>query len=129
MLQLDKAFEIEHGQALVDLALCDRPDGARRRLEAVTLLVKLIRPVELENKVSVNSRRVAGRIVDAGASGSALDDRVRVGTVEISDRIAVATGFVDDAVRCRQEAVVRPAPHDVAEVDLKVPGTIGEQAP
>jgi len=57
VLQLDKAFEIEHGQALVDLALCDRPDGARRRLEAVTLLVKLIRPVELENKVSVNSRR------------------------------------------------------------------------
>jgi len=39
----DKAFEIEHGQALVDLALCDRPDGARRRLGAVTLLVKLIR--------------------------------------------------------------------------------------
>jgi hypothetical protein len=74
----DKGFEIEHGQALVDLALCDRPDGARRRLEAVTLLVKLIRPVEFENKVSVNSRRVAGRIVDAGASGSAVDHRVRL---------------------------------------------------
>jgi hypothetical protein len=88
----------------------------------VTLLVEIIRPVEFENKVSVNSRRVAVRVIGAGASGSALDDRVRVGTVEISDRIAVGTGFVDDAVRRRREAVVRPAPHDVAEIDQKGPG-------
>src|SRR5271169_3023064 len=62
--------------------LCDRPDGASRRLGAVTLLMKIIRPVEFENKVSVNGRRVAGRVIGAGANGSALDDRVRVGTVE-----------------------------------------------
>ena len=79
-------------------------------------------PVEFENKVSVSGRRVAGRVLGAGASGNALDDRDRVGTVEISDRIAVGAGFVDDAVRRRQEAVVRPAPHNVAEIDQRGPG-------
>ena len=103
-------------------ALWDRPDGALRRRGLVTLLMKIIRPIKFENKVSVNRRRVARRVIGAGASGIALDDRVRVGSVEISDRIAAGAGIVDDAVGCRQEAVVRPAPHDVAEIDQKGPG-------
>ena len=101
----------------------------RSGFRAMPLLVKIIGPVEFENEVAVNRGRIARRIVGAGAAREAFDHRICIGAVKEGDRITVGARLIQNAVRRRQKAVVRPAPHDVAEIDQKRPGNDRRREP
>src|SRR5580704_4196455 len=112
------SLRAERSNPLGTWLLLPRRSGQRRRRRAVALLVEIVGAIEFEHQVAVDRRRVVG----ADATRQAFDHAVRVRAVEIGDRIAVGAAVVQHAMRGRQEPVVRPAPHHVAEIDQERAG-------
>ena len=79
--------------------------------------MEVVGVVEVQHQVPVHRARIARRLARAHARRQAFDGRLDVRAVEERDRVAVRAGVVQHPVRRRQKAVVRPALHDVAEVD------------
>src|SRR6516164_7840811 len=112
-----------------DLMAMLAPRLNHRGRGSVALLVKIVGPVEFEHQVAVDCGRVLCRIVGTDTARQAFDDRGRVRAVKIGDRITVSAAFVEDAVRGRQESVVRPAPHYIAKVDQERAGNDRRRRP
>src|SRR5579883_1371048 len=79
--------------------------------------VVVILPLVPAHIIHVAGRRIARRIVGAGAARQTDYRKIDAAVEEEGNGVALAARAVDNAMRRREEAVIRPAPQHVAAID------------